>query len=295
MSLEDDVRKGTYEGLNDYKRTQEWKAKNAAYAAHKADVDAYRTKVKSNIMPEAGELIRNGDYLEAANITGRFLLGFEYDVEIAILMEDALYKWGNACAEGGGKYPKDKAKAMEIWKTAAWYGHRDARKKLKSRGALFIKVRHPRWSQESWYTIFFAIAIGIGLCFFAAKLLNIYDASWYTQRFIIRWVTNIAVFCAGVFVPYIYWSSVPPLSAQYWFSSDWSVENLRKVRGKPKLEGPSKPLLVAMLAASFIGWAPKLVALLRWGLRLTPAYRWAIGFESSFESFYENFLSLLKF
>jgi hypothetical protein len=119
MSLEDDVRKGIKEGLEDYNTKQEWRARSAA---NRADQEARRFERQlendrrvCEMQEKTRELIQNGDYPEAVRIAWSiFRIHSDHDQMwsgIAILNE-ALWKWGKACEQGSEKYPRTKPKPL---------------------------------------------------------------------------------------------------------------------------------------------------------------------------------------
>jgi hypothetical protein len=318
MSLEDDIRKGiesgVKEGLDDYRRDQEMRARWAQQAAENA---AYVAQMGDNIIgvqQRARELIQNGDYSEATKIAWSVLsttstpvktsLGERYPFMEYIhssnrIFVEALWKWGNACEQGGGKYPKDEAKALELYKGAAYWGNGDAQQRLKQRSVKFrIRGEGQEEQREGWAWLT-GIAAGVGLAILVSKLpsINVRDGivRWVINivvflgtfvgtfimmrrkelesrgiaiagsifsglvwsfllpklfnwvPFVLRWMVNIAGFCAGFFVPFVYFHPNPN------DLENFSLEPLRLIPPPPKK--PPKLVFAIVLAAALCGWA----------------------------------------
>jgi hypothetical protein len=254
MSLEDDIRRGVEEGLENHRRDQEMKARWAREDAANREQVSIMDAALSRGEQRARELLQNGDYFEAISTALNVWLTATTSVKSYSgkkiypnresrgssweIMTEAMWKWGNACEQGSEKYPKDEAKALDLWKRAACWRNKDAQQTLKQRG---LKV--PGEDEGMGYLL--GIAAGLGLAILVSKLLNI-------DFFLLRWLVNIAVFVVGFFITTILFMD----SANYDFHRNFSVESLRLTPPPAKKKGFGVKLFLAVwLAAALAGWA----------------------------------------
>jgi hypothetical protein len=196
--------------------------------------------------PKQADLL-NGDYPDVVKRASSLATGQARPKgdELAILAE-ALWKWGDACDQGGEKYPKDEAKALELYKGAAWWGNTDAQETLKQRGVP-VRVRGKKYKNHGWSRFLIGGASGVGLALLVSRLLPI-------NSFLLRWLVNIAAFILGANVPFSYFNFVK--TEEPAFYKDFSLKPLRLVPPPPKKRSKANLVfLVLVLAAALAGWA----------------------------------------
>jgi TPR repeat protein len=239
MSYKDDMKDALDSALRDHEMRAQRAREDAARQANQAELDAFYTRQIHYDIQRISEHMQNGDYPEVVKIEKKKANISNQSVADSH-MPEALWKWGNVCEQGTEKYPKDEAKALELYKVAAWYGNKDAQQRLKQRG---IKFKVPKKDREVLST-FICVAAGLGLSFLVSNLLNLQMVA-----FLLRWLIRIVAFFIGGFtVPLFYLND-----EAYWYV-DYSMESprLKLVKNHWKR---LLPLFIVWLAAALYGWA----------------------------------------
>jgi hypothetical protein len=201
-----------------------------------------KTGPENGDYPEQADLL-NGNYSDVAKRAGSWATGQvkPKEDELAILAE-ALWRWGSTCDQGSETYPKDEAKALALYKGAAWWGNTDAQEKLKQRG---VPVRVRRKKDSGGLAWIIVIATGLGFAFLVSELLAI-------NSFLLRWLVNLAAFGVGTAVPYDFFYTVKEPA----YYKNFSVEPLQLVPPPPPKRSKANVVFLALwLAAAIMGWA----------------------------------------